>query len=151
MSVNQGISSQGSPAAIPNEIRGWNWGACLLTWIWAIVYAPPKWIIIAFLPQVLPIPLYIGLMAATAIFGAGVLAAFYLLSGVLSVGGQMAINVVFGKKGSGWAWRSKKWESVEHFKRTQRTWKIWGIVAAGVGLALFTFIIVAMLMSGSWL
>lgn len=29
-------SGQGSTAVLPEEIRGWNWGAFLLNWIWSI-------------------------------------------------------------------------------------------------------------------
>jgi hypothetical protein len=35
---------------------------------------------------------------------------------------------VLGAKGSGWAWRNGRWDSVEHFKRVQRLWAIWGAV-----------------------
>jgi hypothetical protein len=35
---------------------------------------------------------------------------------------------VLGAKGSRWAWRNGRWDSVEHFKRVQRQWAIWGVV-----------------------
>jgi hypothetical protein len=35
---------------------------------------------------------------------------------------------VLGVKGSGWAWRNGRWDSIEHFKRVQRLWAIWGVV-----------------------
>ena len=35
---------------------------------------------------------------------------------------------VLGAKGSAWAWRNKRWDSVEHFKRVQRKWAIWAVV-----------------------
>jgi Cytochrome oxidase complex assembly protein 1 len=35
---------------------------------------------------------------------------------------------VLGAKGSAWAWRNGRWDSVEHFKRVQRKWAIWGVV-----------------------
>jgi Cytochrome oxidase complex assembly protein 1 len=35
---------------------------------------------------------------------------------------------VLGAKGSAWAWRNGRWDSVEHFKRVQRSWAIWGAV-----------------------
>ena len=35
---------------------------------------------------------------------------------------------VLGAKGSRWAWRNGRWDSVEHFKRVQRLWAIWGAV-----------------------
>jgi hypothetical protein len=35
---------------------------------------------------------------------------------------------VLGAKGSVWAWRNGRWDSIEHFKRVQRLWAIWGLV-----------------------
>jgi Cytochrome oxidase complex assembly protein 1 len=35
---------------------------------------------------------------------------------------------VLGAKGSRWAWRNGRWDSVEHFRRVQRRWAIWGVV-----------------------
>jgi len=35
---------------------------------------------------------------------------------------------VLGAKGSAWAWQNKRWESVEHFKSTQRKWAIAGLI-----------------------
>jgi hypothetical protein len=44
---------------------------------------------------------------------------------------------VLGAKGSAWAWRNGRWDSVEHFKRVQRQWAIWGVavwlIAIGLG------------------
>ncbi len=41
---------------------------------------------------------------------------------------------VLGFKGREWAWRSKKWESVEHFQRVQRKWSLWSLVFFGIAL-----------------
>jgi len=57
-----------------------------------------------------------------------------LLSLVPYVGFVMAI--VLGVKGNEWAWRYKRWDSIEHFKRTQRTWTWWG-----VGVLIFSLVI----------
>ncbi len=53
---------------------------------------------------------------------------------------------VLGAKGSVWAWQNKRWESVEHFKATQRKWALWGVGVWLAGLAFFIglfFVIVA--------
>jgi TPR repeat protein len=42
---------------------------------------------------------------------------------------NMVMPFVLGVKGSAWAWRNKQWQDVDHFKRVQRKWAIWGIVA----------------------
>jgi Cytochrome oxidase complex assembly protein 1 len=44
---------------------------------------------------------------------------------------------VLGAKGSRWAWRNGRWESVAHFKRVQRRWAIWGVVLWLGAIALF--------------
>lgn len=35
---------------------------------------------------------------------------------------------LLGAKGNEWAWRSKRWASVEEFHRVQRTWTKWGVI-----------------------
>jgi hypothetical protein len=42
---------------------------------------------------------------------------------------NMVMPFVLGVKGSAWAWHNKRWESVDHFRRVQRLWAIWGVVA----------------------
>ena len=40
----------------------------------------------------------------------------------------LVMPIVLGVKGSAWAWRNGRWDSVAHFKRVQRLWAIWGVV-----------------------
>jgi hypothetical protein len=42
--------------------------------------------------------------------------------------GLIIMPFVLGAKGSRWAWRNGRWDSVEHFKRVQRLWAIWGVI-----------------------
>jgi hypothetical protein len=49
----------------------------------------------------------------------------------------LVMPFVLGAKGSGWAWRNGRWDSVEHFKRVQRLWAIWGVVIWLGAIALF--------------
>jgi hypothetical protein len=44
--------------------------------------------------------------------------------------------IVLGVKGKEWAWRNKKWDSIEHFKSTQRGWNIAGIVVFAIAVAI---------------
>lgn len=44
---------------------------------------------------------------------------------------------VLGAKGSTWAWRNKRWDSVDHFKQVQRKWALWSIVAYAALIVLF--------------
>lgn len=66
------------------------------------------------------------------IWGLGNKVYIMLLCLIPYVGIIMAI--VGGAKGSEWAWRNKKWESIEHFKRVQKKWAWWGL---GVWIAIF--------------
>jgi hypothetical protein len=43
-------------------------------------------------------------------------------------GAGLVMMIVLGAMGSGWAWRNGRWDSVEHFKRVQRRWAIWGAI-----------------------
>ncbi|MBN1690758.1 MAG: hypothetical protein JW901_07035 [Dehalococcoidia bacterium] len=40
--------------------------------------------------------------------------------------GWMVMPWVLAFKGTEWAWQSRRWESVEHFKKVQHTWSVWG-------------------------
>jgi len=44
---------------------------------------------------------------------------------------------VLGAKGSRWAWKNGRWDSIEHFKRVQRLWAIWAVVIYLGGIVLF--------------
>jgi hypothetical protein len=104
-------SAQDSPALIQKEILRWNWGAFLLGWIWAL--GNKLWI---WLP--------IGLAANAISLIPSQNNKTFWISQIC----QILISVVLGIKGSEWAWKSKKWKSIEHFRKTQKTWLTWGIV-----------------------
>lgn len=38
------------------------------------------------------------------------------------------IAIILGVKGREWAWKNKKWKSVEDFKKTQRGWVKWWLI-----------------------
>jgi hypothetical protein len=102
-------SGQGATSVLPAELKGWNWGAFFLNWIWGI--GNNVWIA--------------------------------LLSFVLG----FIWAIVLGIKGNEWAWQHKKWDSIEHFKRTQRTWRKWGFVLFIVGVAIgILYIIIAVVL-----
>ncbi|WP_159564587.1 cytochrome c oxidase assembly factor Coa1 family protein [Budvicia diplopodorum] len=95
-------SGNGISAEIPAEIRGWNWGAFLLHWIWGI--------------------------------GNNTFIAFLVFIPFVN----LVMPFVLGAKGNEWAWRNKKWASVEEFKRIQRLWARWAL-----GLILFFILMIA--------
>ncbi|HEY9796117.1 MAG TPA: serine/threonine-protein kinase [Leptolyngbyaceae cyanobacterium] len=79
---------------VPDEIKGWNWGAFLMPWLWP--FSNHVWIgLLAFVPH---------------------------------IGWLMAIALVLGSKGNEWAWKSRRWRSIEHFKAHQRGWAIAGVL-----------------------
>lgn len=59
--------------------------------------------------------------------------------------GFLVMPWILAFKGNEWAWQSKHWESVEHFKRVQHSWAMWGlwISIAGTVLVLIVLAIVA--------
>jgi Cytochrome oxidase complex assembly protein 1 len=60
---------------------------------------------------------------------------------------NVVMPFVLGAKGSAWAWRNERWRGVEHFRRVQRTWAIWGVVVWVASIAL----VVVMATSFLWL
>ncbi|MBN1375844.1 MAG: hypothetical protein JXA01_06790 [Dehalococcoidia bacterium] len=53
--------------------------------------------------------------------------------------GALVMPWVLAFKGNEWAWQSRHWDSVEHFKRVQHTWAVWGW-ALSIVLALFLLV-----------
>jgi len=56
---------------------------------------------------------------------------------------------VLGAKGNEWAWQNKRWQSVEHFKRVQKLWAIWGFILFTLGILLALVVIVAAIESSN--
>jgi len=73
------------------------------------------------------------------IWGVGNNTFIALLTFVPLVG--LVMPFVLGAKGSAWAWRNGRWDSVAHFKRVQRRWAIWGAVIWLGSIVLFGGII----------
>lgn len=42
---------------------------------------------------------------------------------------NIVMPFILGAKGSAWAWQNKQWASVDEFRRIQRKWTIWSVVA----------------------
>ena len=114
----ENTSGQGELAIVPEEVKGWSWGAFVLTWIWGIFNS--VWIaLLCFIP-------FFSLVWA----------------------------IVLGVKGNEWAWRNKKWDSIEHFKSTQRSWNIAGIIVFAISIvaavvAIIVAVVVPLALCGS--
>ena len=101
----ENTSGQGKLATVPEEVKGWSWGAFCLTWIWGICNS-----------------VWIALLCLIPFF-------------------NLAWAIVLGVQGNEWAWRNKKWDSIEHFKSTQRSWNIAGIVVFAISIvAIATYV-----------
>jgi predicted PurR-regulated permease PerM len=109
-----GVDGPNGP--FPAELNHWNWGAFLLSWIWAIGNH-----------------VWIGLLV--------------LLSFIPVIGGIIALVMVImlGIKGNEWAWKAKKWDSVEHFKTVQKKWAKWGVILLIVGIVVGILVAVAVI------
>jgi len=94
---------------VPEEIKGWNWGAFLLSPFW-----------------VLSNRVWIGVLTYVPIVG------FW-------------IAIALGIKGNEWAWKSRRWESIEQFKKHQKKWAIAGIVL-GISVNLIVWNILILLL-----
>jgi hypothetical protein len=66
-----------------------------------------------------------GAFLLNAIWGLGNGTYISLLTFVPYVGWVMAF--ILGFRGNEWAWQNKRWESVEHFQKTQQKWTQWGV------------------------
>jgi len=57
----------------------------------------------------------------------------------------LIMNIILGIYGREWAWRNKKWDSIEHFKKVQRNWAKWWLILLGGGLIFIPILSVAIL------
>lgn len=64
---------------------------------------------------------------------------------------NIVMALMLGLKGSAWAWRNKRWDSVEQFRAVQRKWAYWalGLYAAMIALSVGLFFAVTALMAKS--
>jgi hypothetical protein len=118
--VNTAVSTSDGPnGPFPQELNKWNWGAFLLSWIWSIGNS-----------------VWIGLL---------VLLSFIPVIGPII---SLVMVIMLGIKGNEWAWKAKKWDSVEHFKTVQAKWKKWGIilVVGSIAVAFILGILFAVMM-----
>lgn len=62
---------------------------------------------------------------------------FIALLTFIPVLGILVMPFVLGAKGNEWAWRNRRWDSIEHFKRVQRRWSVAGFVLLMASASLF--------------
>ncbi len=133
----ENTSGQGSRAVVPREVRGWNWGAFFLTWIWGI--GNSVWLALVAL-----VPLAGFVMTIVTWIRADEWEIGYDLWIVLPLMPFLGCiaAIVLGIKGNKWAWQNKRWDGIEHFRKTQRNWGIWGVGSLVVWLGLLAAVVI---------
>ena len=81
---------------LETELKKWNWGAFLLTFIWGMPHGVMRSLLVL-------VPLY----------------------GIYEW-------IMLGLKGNRWAWEKRRWDSVEQFHRSQRSWAKAGVIVTAV-------------------
>lgn len=116
-------NDSGTPAGqLPAQLRGFNWAAFLLGTIWGLGN---------------------GVIIAVLVNFAGIAALWFSTQSAdptkwMGFAAWVVANVFIGYKGNEWAWRARKWQSAEHFRRVQQNWLLWAVVASVLGMIVFS-------------
>ena len=102
----------------PLDLSKWSWGAFVLSWIWGF-FNGCWWMFLVKMGTFL-LSILLWWVPFAAIF-----------ISIIDIG----VSVLFGVKGTEWAWNNRSWSSISNFKQTQDIWN-------KVGLTLFIFGIV---------
>ena len=112
-----------TPYYVPDEIKGWNWGAFFWNWVWLVPVNTTLAIIMCFANMVT-----CGLST--------LILAFYL-----------------GIKGNEMAWEKRQYKSIEEFKEEQKKWTISGLLCIFLPfvIGVITFISIFMIYFGMFM
>ncbi len=58
---------------------------------------------------------------------------------------NIVVPFICGAKGNEWAWKNKRWESIEEFRRIQKKWAMAGLIIIAAAIVLICVFIVAMM------
>ena len=109
--------------AFPKTINCFNWGACILPFIWGPFNNCP----IAVLSLVLGFIPWIGWLLA------------------------IVFSLYCGAKGNEWAWENKEWRSLNEFHATQRKWAAWAVgIEASIIIGISTIIFITIQIIGNY-
>lgn len=65
--------------------------------------------------------------------------------------GNVVMPIVLGAKGNAWAWQKKRWDSTQHFKKTQRTWTIVAVsIWIPITLLTISVLVISAVLEGSF-
>ena len=102
----------------PLDLSKWSWGAFVLSWIWGF-FNGCWWMFLV----------KIGFFLLNALLW---WVPFVVIIVTIA---DLCVSVLFGLKGTEWAWNNRSWNSAASFKQVQDTWN-------KVGLALFLLSII---------
>ncbi len=120
--VSSEPNDSGAPAAqLPPALRRFNWAAFLLGPVWGLGNGVWQAILIGLAGAVVP---WFSRSAPWVGFVALVVTLF-----------------IIGMKGNEWAWRARRWRSVEQFKRVQQGWLLWAVVIAVITLIVLSYFV----------
>jgi hypothetical protein len=104
----------GNDPAMLSRMSGWNWGACVFTWIWMLYFGMQAWGIIVLVGS----------------------CALCFVSPIASI--------ILGMKGNEWAWRYKSFRDFEQYQKAMKDWNFAGIVFTIASLVVFTIFCIAL-------
>lgn len=98
----------GNDPAMLSKLSGWNWGACVFTWIWMLYFGMQLWGILVLIGSV------------TLCFVSPI------------------ASIVLGIKGNELAWRYKHFNDFEEYQKAMKDWNFGGIVFTIASVVVFT-------------
>ena len=120
--LSKSMSQQASNTE-PLDLSKWSWGAFVLSWIWGF-FNGCWWMFLVKMGTFL-----LSMLLWWVPFAA-------ILISIIDIG----VSVLFGVKGTEWAWNNRSWASISNFRQTQDIWN-------KVGLTLFIFGIVVLMVA----
>jgi len=121
------LPSGNDPALLP-YVQGWNWGAFVISWIWAFSHQLPGW--------------GVGMLLLNLASWIPVIGFPFSLIG-------LGLAIYLGIKGNELAWRQRPFQGLEHFRATERVWRTWGIVLFVMGIVASIVYVAAALMKAA--
>ena len=106
----ENTSGLGESSIVPDEVaHHFNWGAFLLNWIWGL--GNKTYItLLMLLASIIP---FVNFVA------------------------PLALCIWFGVEGNKWAWKNKRFQSIEHFHSYQKKWAAAGIILFIIGILFY--------------
>ena len=122
--VSKSMSQQASGAE-PLKLSKWSWGAFVLSWIWGF-FNGCWWMFLV------KICTFLLVMLLWWVPFAAIFISFL----------DLGVSVLFGVKGTEWAWNNRSWSSISNFIQTQDTWNKVGLGLFILGLIIMVIAII---------